>query len=276
MEELLRTHDLSVSYGSTEIIHAVDISIRRAEIAAIIGPNGSGKSTLLKALARLLKPRSGVVEFLGTDIWSRTEREIAQRIAFLPQSADPPGDITVLELVRMGRLPHRKFWDTFSKEDGDICREALMRTGMESFAMRPIRALSGGERQRARLAMALAQQPEALLLDEPTTYLDIRHQLALMELVEELHDALGLTVVMVLHDLNQAVRSAQRLIAVCAGEILADGAPNAVFTRELVRGLYGVESRVSDIDIAGRQTKLCLPERVAKDLAHEQSAPAHT
>ena len=276
MEELLRTHDLSVSYGSTEIIHAVDISIRRAEIAAIIGPNGSGKSTLLKALARLLKPRSGVVEFLGTDIWSRTEREIAQRIAFLPQSADPPGDITVLELVRMGRLPHRKFWDMFSKEDGDICREALMRTGMESFAMRPIRALSGGERQRARLAMALAQQPEALLLDEPTTYLDIRHQLALMELVEELHDALGLTVVMVLHDLNQAVRSAQRLIAVCAGEILADGAPNAVFTRELVRGLYGVESRVSDIEIAGRQTKLCLPERVAKDLAHEQSAPSHT
>ena len=276
MEELLRTHDLSVSYGSTEIIHAVDISIRRAEITAIIGPNGSGKSTLLKALARLLKPRSGVVEFLGTDIWSRTEREIAQRIAFLPQSADPPGDITVLELVRMGRLPHRKFWDPFSKEDGDICREALMRTGMESFAMRPIRALSGGERQRARLAMALAQQPEALLLDEPTTYLDIRHQLALMELVEELHDALGLTVVMVLHDLNQAVRSAQRLIAVCAGEILADGAPNAVFTRELVRGLYGVESRVSDIEIAGRQTKLCLPERVAKDLAHEQSALSHT
>ena len=142
--------------------------------------------------------------------------------------------------------------------------------------MRPIRALSGGERQRARLAMALAQQPEALLLDEPTTYLDIRHQLALMELVEELHDALGLTVVMVLHDLNQAARSAQRLIAVCAGEILADGAPNAVFTRELVRGLYGVESRVSDIEIAGRQTKLCLPERVAKDLAHEQSAPSHT
>ena len=107
MEELLRTHDLSVSYGSTEIIHAVDISIRRAEIAAIIGPNGSGKSTLLKALARLLKPRSGVVEFLGTDIWSKTEREVAQRIAFLPQSADPPGDITVLELVHMGRLPHR-------------------------------------------------------------------------------------------------------------------------------------------------------------------------
>ena len=276
MAEILKACGLSLGYGKAEIVHEVTASIHRAEIAAIIGPNGSGKSTLLKALARLLEPRAGRVEFMGEDLWQKTEREVAQKVAFLPQSAEPPGDITVMELVRMGRLPHRKFWDSFSKEDGEACREALARTGMEKFAQRPILALSGGERQRARLAMALAQQPEVLLLDEPTTYLDIRHQLALMELVEELHDALGLTVVMVLHDLNQAVRSAQRLIAVCAGEILADGSPNAVFTRELVRGLYGVESRVSDIDIAGRQTKLCLPERVAKDLAHEQSAPTHT
>ena len=264
MEELLRAHALSLGYGSTEIIHAVDVCIHRAEIAAIIGPNGSGKSTLLKALARLLKPHSGTIEFLGTDIWRKSERDIAQKIAFLPQSAEPPGDITVLDLVRMGRLPHRKFWDMFSKEDEEICREALARTGMESFAMRPIRALSGGERQRARLAMALAQQPEALLLDEPTTYLDIRHQLALMELVENLHETLGLTVIMVLHDLNQAVRYGERLIAVRAGKIIADGSPNDVFTRELVRDLYGVESRVSDVEIAGRHTKLCLPERVAR------------
>lgn len=264
MEEILRARALTLGYGRTEIIHAVDVSIHRSEIAAIIGPNGSGKSTLLKALARLLPPRSGTVEFLGTDIWSRTEREIAQKIAFLPQSAEPPGDITVLELVRMGRLPHRRFWDSFSKVDGEICQDALVRTGMESFAMRPLRSLSGGERQRARLAMALAQQPEALLLDEPTTYLDIRHQLALMELVENLHDTLGLTVVMVLHDLNQAVRHGGRLIALRAGEILADGAPNEVFTRELVCDLYGVESRVSDIKLAGRRTKLCLPERVAR------------
>lgn len=276
MAEILKACGLSLGYGKAEIVHEVTASIHRAEIAAIIGPNGSGKSTLLKALARLLEPRAGRVEFMGEDLWQKTEREVAQKVAFLPQSAEPPGDITVMELVRMGRLPHRKFWDSFSKEDGEACREALARTGMEKFAQRPILALSGGERQRARLAMALAQQPEVLLLDEPTTYLDIRHQLALMELVEELHDALGLTVVMVLHDLNQAVRSAQRLIAVCAGEILADGSPNTVFTRELVRGLYGVESRVSDIEIAGRQTKLCLPERVAKDLAHEQSAPSHT
>ena len=138
--------------------------------------------------------------------------------------------------------------------------------------MRPIRALSGGERQRARLAMALAQQPEILLLDEPTTYLDIRHQLALMELVEGLHDALGLTVVMVLHDLNQAVRHARRIIAVRAGELLADGPPNEVFTRALVRDLYGVESRVSDIEIAGRRTKLCLPERVAETAVNEAAS----
>ena len=188
MAEILKACGLSLGYGKAEIVHEVTASINRAEIAAIIGPNGSGKSTLLKALARLLEPRAGRVEFMGEDLWQKTEREVAQKVAFLPQSAEPPGDITVMELVRMGRLPHRKFWDSFSKEDGEACREALARTGMEKFAQRPILALSGGERQRARLAMALAQQPEVLLLDEPTTYLDIRHQLALMELVEKLHD----------------------------------------------------------------------------------------
>ena len=253
MTEVLKAYGLSLGYGKAEIVHAVDAVIRRAEITAIIGPNGSGKSTLLKALARLLKPSAG--------------RAVAQKVAFLPQSAEPPGDITVMELVRMGRLPHRKFWDSFSKADGDACRAALARTGMEKFAQRPILALSGGERQRARLAMALAQQPEVLLLDEPTTYLDIRHQLALMELVENLHASLGLTVVMVLHDLNQAVRYSHHIIAIHEGRVLADGAPDAVFTEELVRELYGVESVVRDVTIAGRRTKLCLPERVAEKAA---------
>ena len=165
MAEILKACGLSLGYGKAEIVHEVTASIHRAEIAAIIGPNGSGKSTLLKALARLLEPRAGRVEFMGEDLWQKTEREVAQKVAFLPQSAEPPGDITVMELVRMGRLPHRKFWDSFSKEDGEACREALARTGMEKFAQRPILALSGGERQRARLAMALAQQPEVLLLD---------------------------------------------------------------------------------------------------------------
>ena len=264
MAEILKACGLSLGYGKAEIVHEVTASIHRAEIAAIIGPNGSGKSTLLKALARLLEPRAGRVEFMGEDLWQKTEREVAQKVAFLPQSAEPPGDITVMELVRMGRLPHRKFWDSFSKEDGEACREALARTGMEKFSQRPILALSGGERQRARLAMALAQQPEVLLLDEPTTYLDIRHQLALMELVEKLHASLGLTVVMVLHDLNQAVRYSHHIIAIHDGQVLADGAPEAVFTEALVRELYGVESVVRDVTIAGRRTKLCLPERVAE------------
>ena len=267
MTEVLKAYGLSLGYGKAEIVHAVDAVIRRAEITAIIGPNGSGKSTLLKAVARLLKPSAGRVEFLGEDLWKKTERAVAQKVAFLPQSAEPPGDITVMELVRMGRLPHRKFWDSFSEADGDACRAALARTGMEKFAQRPILALSGGERQRVRLAMALAQQPEVLLLDEPTTYLDIRHQLALMELVENLHASLGLTVVMVLHDLNQAVRYSHHIIAIHEGRVLADGAPDAVFTEELVRELYGVESVVRDVTIAGRRTKLCLPERVAEKAA---------
>ena len=267
MTAILEARGLSLGYGRTQIVHAVDLSVHRAEIAAIIGPNGSGKSTLLKALARLLPPSAGSVEFLGEDLWKKAERTVAQKIAFLPQSAEPPGDLTVMELVRMGRLPHRRFWDAFSKADGAACREALARTGMEKFAQRPLLALSGGERQRARLAMALAQEPEVLLLDEPTTYLDVRHQLALMELVENLHASLGLTVIMVLHDLNQALRYSHHLIAIHAGTVLADGVPEDVFTEDLVRDLYGVESVVSEVTIAGKRTKLCLPERVSKRAA---------
>lgn len=267
MSEILKIRSLSLSYGKVEIVHAVNAAIKRAEIASIIGPNGSGKSTLLKAMARLLRPSGGSIEFLGEDLFKKSERAVAQKVAFLPQSAEPPGDITVMELVRMGRLPHRKFWDSFSKADSDACRAALARTKLEKFVQRPLLALSGGERQRARLAMALAQEPEVLLLDEPTTYLDIRHQLALMELVEKLHKSLGLTVVMVLHDLNQAVRYSHHIIAFLDGKILADGAPSDVFTKELVRELYGVESVVSDVMIAGKSTKLCLPERVAERAA---------
>ena len=229
MEELLRTHDLSVSYGSTEIIHAVDISIRRAEIAAIIGPNGSGKSTLLKALARLLKPRSGVVEFLGTDIWSKTEREVAQRIAFLPQSADPPGDITVLELVHMGRLPHRKFWDTFSKEDGDICREALMRTGMESFAMRPIRALSGGERQRISIARALLKNAPIILLDEATAGLDAENETKIQAGISEL--VRDKTVIVIAHRMR-TVRNADHIVVLKNGTVAEQGTPDELMAQK--------------------------------------------
>ena len=264
-EIILRTANLTLGYGAADIVKDVSLSIRRAEIAAIIGPNGSGKSTLLKALARLLPIRSGKITLGNADMWEQPTRQVAQRVAFLPQSADFPPDITVMELVRMGRLPHRGFWDGFSRKDAAASEAALRRTGLIPFARRPLRALSGGERQRVRLAMALAQEPEILLLDEPTTYLDIRHQLALMELVEHLHDTLGLTVVMVLHDLNQAVRYSHHLIALTDGRVMADGAPEEVFTRDLVRDLYGVESLVRDVELAGRRTRLCLPERVAQE-----------
>lgn len=264
---ILQAEHLTLGYGHTDIVKDASLSIARAEIAAIIGPNGSGKSTLLKALARLLAPRAGRISLAGEDLWASTERAVARRVAFLPQSAEFPPDLTVRELVRMGRLPHRGFWDSFSKADAEAAERAIAQTGMETLAARPLHALSGGERQRARLAMALAQEPEALLLDEPTTYLDIRHQLALMELVERLHEELGLTVVMVLHDVNQAVRYSQHILAIRDGRILADGAPQAVFTQALVRELYGVDALVQDVEIAGRRTRLCLPERVAEERA---------
>lgn len=262
---ILSAKELTLGYGKTDIVRGVTLTIHRAEIVTIIGPNGSGKSTLLKALARILPLRSGRIELEGQDIWEQPMRQVAQRIAFLPQSADLPADITVMELVRMGRLPHRGFWDGFSQTDAEASESALRQTGLLSFAGRPLTALSGGEQQRVRLAMALAQQPEILLLDEPTTYLDICHQLALMELVERLHDTLGLTVIMVLHDLNQAMRYSSHLVAIADGRVMADGVPEDVFTCDLVRNLYGVDSLVQDMELAGRRTRLCFPQCVARE-----------
>lgn len=261
-DAVLCAERLSLGYGRKRVTHDVDLAVRRGEILTIIGPNGSGKSTLLKALARLIEPQAGRVTLDGRDIWSLTERTVARRIAFLPQSADLPPDLTVLDIVRMGRLPHQGFFSPLCTEDDAACRRALCHARVETLADRPLRSLSGGERQRARLAMALAQEPEILLLDEPTTYLDIRYQLELMALVEELNDALSLTILMVLHDLHQAVRYSDRLVAVKDGRVEATGAVDDVFDEALVERLYGVRSRMEQCVFGGRSAKICLPQSV--------------
>lgn len=260
---VLRAEALSLAYGEKHVAREVDLTVYRAEVLTIIGPNGSGKSTLLKALARLIEPQAGCVTLCGKDIWSLTERDVAKKIAFLPQSANLPPDLTVLDIVRMGRLPHQGcFFSSMQKDDEKACLRALCRTGMETIAHRSMGALSGGERQRARLAMALAQEPEILLLDEPTTYLDIRYQLELMELVETLNKLLSLTIVMVLHDLHQAVRYSDRLLAVKDGCVEAAGTVDEVFDAVLVERLYGVRSHMEESVFGGQSARICLPQSV--------------
>ena len=263
---ILRGENLRLEYGHHVVAENLHLSIRRAEITAIIGPNGSGKSTLLKALARLLPPAAGRLTFSGRDLWRLSEKQVAQKIAFMPQSAVLPPDLTVAEVVKLGRLPHRSFWSSFQPEDEAVCRDVMEMTGLTAFAQRPLGSLSGGERQRARLALALAQQPEVLLLDEPTTYLDIRHQLALMDIVKKLHQQLGLTVLMVLRDLNQAARYSQRLVALQRGHIIADGQVQEVFNSRLLRNLYGVENEIKTVEIRGRREHIFFPAAVCGDV----------
>ena len=261
-ETLLTANDLRLEYGGKVVADGLNLAIHRAEITAIIGPNGSGKSTLLKALARLLRPGAGSIELQGKDLWTLSEKEVAQKIAFMPQSASIPPDLTVAEVLRMGRLPYRSFWSSWQAGDNAVCQKVMEITGLQVFSQRSMGALSGGERQRVRLALALVQEPQILLLDEPTTYLDIRHQLELMAIVTRLHEQTGLTVVMVLHDLNQAVRYSQRLVAMKEGRILADGEVTEVFSCALVRQLYGVENEIKTVQVQGELRQVFFPSAV--------------
>ena len=259
---ILEAKQVQAGYGGKIIAHDVSLQIHQGDVLSIIGPNGSGKSTLLKAMARLLPLSQGQVLLHGQDMHSLSEKQIARAMAVMPQSMEFPGDITVRELVSLGRLPYRGFFDEFGSKDKQVVDRVLGLTNMWEYQHRSIMALSGGERQRARLAMALAQEPELLLLDEPTTYLDIRHQLDLMLLVGQLHRELGLTVVMVLHDLNHVARFSNRVVAVQKGKIVADGSVQEVFTEKLIAELYGVENTIMELEQSGQRHLVCLPHNV--------------
>lgn len=259
MNHTIEAQAIKLGYGSKVIAPKMDIVLDKPEIISIIGPNGSGKSTLLKALSRLLLPLSGTVLLDGKDIHRLPPREVARIMAILPQSVHAPGDMTVCDLVAYGRMPYKKMFEQLADADGESMAAALSATGMQELQHRRLDSLSGGERQRAWLAMALAQQPRLLLLDEPTTYLDIHHQLELMMLIRKLHQSMQLTVVMVLHDLNHAARFSQRIIAVKEGSIFADGPVKEVFTVENLRSLYGVETTVMSIEQGGSSHLVCFP-----------------
>lgn len=251
MTGILQTRDLRVELGGRAILRGVDVSIASAQTTAVVGPNGSGKSTLLRCLARL-QPHHGSVQLDGADVERMSGRAFARRVALLPQAPSAPENLTVIDLVSRGRDPHRRWFDQWSLIDEGIVREAIDRTGLSSLADRPLETLSGGQRQRAWIALALAQSSDVLLLDEPTTYLDIAHQLEVLETVAELQEERGLTVVMVLHDLALAARYADRVVAVSDGSIAAEGAASDVITVDLLRRVFDIDASVLADPRSGR------------------------
>lgn len=241
---ILETSAVSVQLEQKIILDHIDLAIPRGKITAIIGPNGSGKSTLLKTLSKNLLPSKGAVYFNARDMAAISSKELARKLAVLSQSPQSPPDLTVRDLVEYGRFPHRNWWQGRSRQDEEVVEDALAATGMTAFQGRLVSSLSGGERQRAWIAMALAQRPEVLLLDEPTTYLDISHQLEVLELVAGLNKKNGITVVMVVHDINQAAQYADFIVVLRQGTIFASGTAADLITTDMLRDVFGVESDI--------------------------------
>ncbi|MFB7588625.1 ABC transporter ATP-binding protein [Streptomyces sp. NPDC056169] len=254
----LRAENLTLSYGQRTVATGLGVDIPDHSFTVIIGPNACGKSTLLTALARMLKPRAGQVYLDGRAISSYRSREVARRLGLLPQSSTAPGGITVGDLVARGRYPHQGMLKQWSADDEAAVVEAMRKTGVLELADRPVDDLSGGQRQRVWLSMVLAQQTSILLLDEPTTFLDIAHQVEVLDLCAELHAREGHTVVAVLHDLNQACRYATHLIVMRPGGVIAaEGDPSTVMTAELVEDVFGLPCRIIDDPETG--TPLMVP-----------------
>ncbi len=254
---LLEAQDLTLAYDAVSIVDELSLQLPQGEVTIIVGANGCGKSTLLRGLARLLKPAGGKVLLDGQDIHTRPAREVAKVLGLLPQTPVAPDGITVSELVGRGRYPHQGWFKRWNAEDEAAVERAMSLTGTTDLADRPIDELSGGQRQRVWIAMALAQETELLLLDEPTTYLDVAHQLEVLDVISELNRTRGTTVVIVLHDLNLAARYADHLVALKHGKIVAAGHPAAVVTEDLVKNVFGMPCRVIPDPVAG--TPLVLP-----------------
>jgi iron complex transport system ATP-binding protein len=252
----LHARDLTLAYDGRVVVDGLNVNIPPAGFTVIVGPNACGKSTLLRGLARLLTPRRGAVLLDGEDIARTPTRQVARRLGLLPQSPATLAGITVEALVRRGRFPHHGLLRGWSSADSAAVEAALRRTAMVDLRDRPVDELSGGQRQRAWIALPLAQDTPLLLLDEPTTYLDVRHQLDVLDLLAGLaHE--GRTVVAVLHDLNQACRYADHLLVMAAGRLVAEGAPRDVLTAELVEAVFDLPCLVIDDPVTA--TPLVVP-----------------
>ncbi|UTW01520.1 ABC transporter ATP-binding protein [Marinomonas rhizomae] len=248
---------LFLGYEKKTIIKSLDLVIESKQITVLVGGNGCGKSTLLKSFARLLKPSSGQILLNGADIHSLSGKDVARKLAILPQGPVVPEGLTVEQLVRQGRYPHQNWLQSWTEEDERLVRKALQDTNMTEFAGRSIDALSGGQRQRAWIAMALAQNTDILLLDEPTTYLDLTHQIEILDLLFELNLTQNTTILMVLHDLNLAARYAHKMIAIKDGTVFCQGAPEAILDHDMVKAVFDMECHISADPLFG--TPMCIP-----------------
>lgn len=252
----LSVQNVSAGYGDVAVLHDLDLVIPSGKITVIVGANACGKSTLLRAMSRLLAPAKGQVLLDGKAIHRRPPRELARRLGLLPQSPIAPEGITVADLVSRGRHPHQGLFSRWTREDDAAVEAALVATQTMDLAERPVDELSGGQRQRVWIAMALAQQTDILLLDEPTTFLDISHQVEVLDLLTDLNHQRGTTVVMVLHDLNLAARYADHLIAMADGRVHVTGAPDDVLTEHNVRQVFGLDNRIVIDPTSGRPMML--------------------
>jgi iron complex transport system ATP-binding protein len=254
----LRTEKVTLAYDDgAAVIEELTIEVPEGRITSVVGPNGCGKSTLLRSLARLMKPRGGAIYLDGDAISNLPTREVARRLGILPQSPAAPDGLTVRELAAQGRYPHQSWLRQWSKEDERAVEKALEVTGVLELADRPLETLSGGQRQRAWISMALAQETETLLLDEPTTFLDMAHQLEVLQLLSRLNREEGRTVLMVLHDLNNAARFSHHMVAMSGGRVFDAGPPEEVMTPELLREVFGVEADIVTDPRSG--IPLCIP-----------------
>ncbi|MEU8420667.1 ABC transporter ATP-binding protein [Micromonospora sp. NPDC048835] len=248
---MLSTRDLVAGYDERTVLDGLDLDLPTDAFTVIVGPNACGKSTLLRTMARLLTPRRGTVLLDGSAIRDLPTREVARRLGVLPQSPLVPEGVTVADLVGRGRQPYQRWWRQWSTEDGAAVDQAMALADVTDLADRPVDSLSGGQRQRVWIAMTLAQDTDALLLDEPTTFLDLAHQVEVLDLLHRLRSERGRTVVAVLHDLNQAARYADHLVAMRAGAVVAAGPPREILTADLVRDVFGLACVVVPCPVTG-------------------------
>ncbi|WP_126428549.1 ABC transporter ATP-binding protein [Brevibacillus marinus] len=271
--ERLYTQQLDVGYAESLIVKNLNLAVPTGKITALVGSNGSGKSTILKTMARLMKPKAGTVLLDGKTIHEQPTKEVAKQLAILPQNPTAPEGLTVFELISYGRFPHQKRF-SLTREDREVIQWAIRVTGMEAFSDRPVDQLSGGQRQRAWIAMALAQQTDILFLDEPTTFLDMAHQLEVLQLLHKLNREEGRTIVMVVHDLNHASRYAHHIVAIKSGTVVSEGSPQQVMTKEVLREVFGIEADILYDPRTG--VPLCLPFALAASREHGHAAPPET